>query len=902
MEKNHFIRSILFDPKSPSTLLMSTAGGEDKDDEKGHSTTPNKFQPRTFWAEDGVGCNSEETSALMLLLQQRDESNTLSSKEYSCQILSKQYRKIMLDCIEQCDERLAQQEMADDSNTDESESNILSVEQMELLKLTHTIAYLCEIYLLNAPETGSNDYISSSTTSSTSGIVTADMVRYLRYCHTYSLNEYIASQIPESEWKQGEPQQPQQQQNWDVINAMLNSPQPEYYSHKGSSTSTNTSPYWELLRKLILRGQFDTAWAVLSRHSACRRSAGNVYESSKGTHVPTVVKEDNEAFGILQALLLSAPLPGGRYDDDDDGLELLDKMHKTSDGMDVESEEDETNMLHGIPRNAYKQWNVNTSPFEENEFQVQAAMHVFKVWKIHVEQVMTMNQSVANLLRRIPMIQTCIFDTILHTKQSFTDNDTWAERLLAELLFVQPDINKENVHIRASDWIKICTGMEVDNDQNTIEDTFVHIMMEDAGSVIKALKLYGGSSGAALPTTMTALLCSLLVETGRIELSQQTFDIETELITAAASSILSSFSMQNQHGVGMALCTQFLKPHVIPENPIVTAYLAEVLPRHFPETDAEVIGLLEQCRDAINRGSQRIQEACDSLAFSRCLQHEKRGNLPKAVGIIMRGIEFASCFGSEMTGNADDPQYQHFATSYTRTICFRRLTVICASLVTRILELISDCLFSSNKEDTLSLTVLLKESQDIRSIISTDDISRLVSFDPSICLFQYVVDIGWNFVHGENHLAAMNIIHCLEERRDVNGSVIILANKSLYGHLLSIAYKILTVEDETPFSKALASFDVQGMRVLFCRMTQYSSHEDDEGSSSSISSVRMSKLHEDISEESMRLALGKGLMRAFIVQNQKNAEKHRKGSNQEKDVRHVWKTTQGMDQLLGPSL
>jgi hypothetical protein len=64
----------------------------------------------------------------------------------------------------------------------------------------------------------------------------------------------------------------------------------------------------------------------------------------------------------------------------------------------------------------------------------------------------------------------------------------------------------------------------------------------------------------------------------------------------------------------------------------------------------------------------------------------------------------------------------------------------------------------------------------------------------------------------------------------------------------------------------------------------------------------MSKLHEDISEESMRLALGKGLMRAFIVQNQKNAEKTRKGSNQEKDVRHAWKTTQGMDQLLGPSL
>lgn len=925
------INPILFDPKSPSTLLITGVEGEAtaQDDtnkkEEGHKS--NKFQ--TFWVEDGVGCNSEETSALMLLLQQRDEANALNPKEYSSHMLSKQYRKIMLDCIEQCDERLAEQEAHSEAfkeqqeQEEEVEQRMLSAEQMELLKLTHTVAYLCEIYLLDASEVGSNSYYPSSSNSisrssiSTSGIVTADTVRYLRYCHTYSLDEYIAQQTPESELLQKE-----EGEQLDVINTMLNSPQPEYYCYNNNSnnnnnalSSTTTSsttitsnipPYWELLRKLILRGQFDTAWAVLSRHSACRRSAGNIYEQSKVAPVPTIVKEDNEAFGIIQALLLSAPLPGGRNDDNDDGLEqLLDTIHNKLDGMDLEeSTEDETNLLPGIPRNAYKQWNRSSPSLdgkENNEFQVQAAMHVYKLWKIHVEQVMTMNLSVVNLLRRIPMIQTCVFDIILHTKQSFTHNDTWAERLLAELLFVQPDINKENIHIRARDWIKICTGMEVDNDQNTIEETLVQIMMEDAGSVIKALKLYGGSSGAALPTTMTALLCSLLVETGRIELSQQTFDIETELITAAASSILSSFSMQNQHDVGMALCTQFLKPHVIPENPIVTAYLAEVLSHHFPEADAEVIGLLEHCRDAVSRGSRRIFDACDSLVFSRGLQHEKRGDFPKAVTMIMRGLEFASHFGSEMIENDQDPQNQHFASSYTRTICFRRLTSICANLATRILELTSACLFSANEEDSFCLTELLKESVHMKDIISSDDISRLVSFDPSICLFQYVVDVGWNFVHGDYHLAAMGIINCLKEQRDVDGSVIILANERLFGYLLSIAYKILTTEDETPLSKALASFDVQGMRVLFCRMTQYSSHEDDTGNTTT-TDVRMSRLHEDITEESMRLALGKGLMRAFIVQNKKNAEKSRKGLNQELDDSHAWKTPQGMDQLLGPSL
>jgi hypothetical protein len=313
-----------------------------------------------------------------------------------------------------------------------------------------------------------------------------------------------------------------------------------------------------------------------------------------------------------------------------------------------------------------------------------------------------------------------------------------------------------------------------------------------------------------------------------------------------------------------------------------------------------VIGLLEQCRDAVIRGSQRILDACDSLAFSRALQYETRGDFAKAVGLILRGLEFASSFGSEMLQDVPDPQDHHYPSIYTRTMCFRRLTVICASLASRILELMSSCLFSANENDTLSLTESLKESKHIMSIISSDDntVSRLVSFDPSICLFQYVVDIGWNLVHGDNHHAALGIIHCLKERRDVDGSVIILANARLYGYLLSAAYKILTVEDEEgPLSKASASFDVQGMRVLFCRMTQYSSQEEEDGDH-----VKRSKLHEDITEDSMRLALGKGLMRAFIVQNRRMTEKKQHELHQEMDVCHAWNTCEGMDQLLGPSL
>ena len=71
------------------------------------------------------------------------------------------------------------------------------------------------------------------------------------------------------------------------VGKLLELPQPEYYLPGG---------FWVLLRKLVLKGCLEDAWAVLSAHSACHRCANDF----DGYEDPTL-EEDRDAFGIIQS-------------------------------------------------------------------------------------------------------------------------------------------------------------------------------------------------------------------------------------------------------------------------------------------------------------------------------------------------------------------------------------------------------------------------------------------------------------------------------------------------------------------------------------------------------------------------------------------------------------------------
>jgi hypothetical protein len=822
-ERPSTVRAAAFDPKSPSTLILPSTTSDNG------NTSLNAFV-----ADNGIGCNAEETSALMRIIDARDSylesvaKATASTPMMHPKALCKTYRQQLIECIQQWEERIGDLDAGMDlrAKQNDDEAKLADEESIELLKLTHTIVQLCETFLLDDEDDIDGEmHLSLSKSSNTSGTVTADTVNYLRYNLMTDSNTYLEAKLG----------------NELDMEQLLEMDQPEYYNPSGDGNSM--TPYWCLVRKLILRGCLNEAWAVLSRHSACKRSSESV---AHGGYVDPTVQDDNEAFALIRALLLSAPIPGGRDEINDDGLGL------------EEDEIEEEELLGGIEPSAYKQWDADEQGLD---FNIHAILNLHKTWKNTVKDMVLTHTPLRNLMRRLPMLQECVWEVILNTSKCYQSDDVWAERLTAELVFVQPMISKEDIHVRAADHMKQSSSQLNRDEASAVEEILLQIMKGNAGVVIQALNSYGGGSSAALPATMSALLCNLLVENGKIELSQLSFDIETELFLSASSAILSSFAMQNHNDVGVRLSTHLLQPHVIPENNRVTAFVAETLCRYWPKSDAETKSLLESCKESVCRGSRRIVDACDSLAFTRSMHHVETRNVEKSVSLLIRGIEMASFFGLEVENNAHT-QY------FLRTICFRQLTITCSNSTAFILKQIFDCFLAPIEEiDVAVLTEPLQSGRIIVDTVTECSVVHLIESDPSVLLLKYVVDLGLSLILGEKSKAANAIINCLEDKQSTDGSIIVLAHAGFYGYLLSSAFDILVAEDSNAnLASATSSFDLIGMQVLFSRFTQYCSEDKIYFNQESASTLRP-----DVTPYRMREALGKGLMRAFICENAKIA-------------------------------
>ena len=120
------------------------------------------------------------------------------------------------------------------------------------------------------------------------------------------------------------------------------------------------------------------------------------------------------------------------------------------------------------------------------------------------------------LFRRFPQLQQ-ILSVLLGTVPSSIAKSTtltWSEVLLVELLYSRPDIAPDDVAVRANAAMSAVGG---GNGSSTLQGIVLSIMNGSAGQVVETMfSLCGGSSGAALPATMTSLLCNLLVDAGHI--------------------------------------------------------------------------------------------------------------------------------------------------------------------------------------------------------------------------------------------------------------------------------------------------------------------------------------------------------------------------------------------------
>lgn len=821
------IRPMHWDPLSPASLLLPSTNDASEGDSQ------QVLRLERFLADDGVGCNDHETSALMKLLDAQEayfaseelgEWNALKS-------LSKSYRRALRDCLkgwEEAAEKTSDAEANDEVN-------------LELLKIVYAVTQLSEIYLLMPP---SGEYEDTATLP---GAVTADTVRYLRLHHMQDAFSLAGDDTS--------------------IEDILESSQPE-----------QLAGYWKVVQTLVLRGCLDEAWALLSHHSICRRSFAFPQNETLDEYHAATLAQDQKSFLALRAILLSAPLPGGRAEVDDAGLD---------EASNEDSESNETH-IEEIPRSAYMLWESSGSSVN-NDFPVtynpHAANSAYKTWKRYVKDTSLLD----SLTRRVPQMQTIL--SILRGQFDGIVFGSWSEALCAELLYIRPALRPDDLHVRTARMMEKF-GVAV---SGSFDEVILSVMKGNAARVIQVLYDLGGGSGAALPATMvrvalcpclscvlmhfltdslsdlpvyykkTSLLANLLTEAKLMpseSLSKEasSYCIQTELLLSASQAILSSLT-SSQVGIGVRLSTRLLLPHATPDGNVrVTATLGETLERYAPPSDAETRSLLSLCRPLVERKSVRVLDGCVSLILSRyrhCVAAKRPGG---AVHWLLRGIDF------EKLVYADDSNENGHYGTWQRVLA----SGICGSFLTTYCVKTSQSLLKGlvESESSGNLGWDFSAAKDMVESIREDDMSASARMIQQVKLLFHVFDIARAIVEGEGDEAiARNIVACLEEtpNDDDDGVVAPLAHPSMYGHFLSLAFDILKRDEERyecggSQDRFNSSFDVNGIHILMGRFTQIELQSD--GDFETVEAV--STVGEG---SSSKKALCNGLMRAFVSEN-----------------------------------
>jgi hypothetical protein len=439
-----------WDPRAPATLLLPTVDA-DASNNNNKDGAPSSFFMNTTISHDGVGCNTHETSCLMNLLDANDVYLESKVGNLAHKSLSKVYRKALCECLEGWDKELASK--GDDVDL------AVHTESLELLKIAYAVTHLSETFLLLAPNDSALDYYEN--TSLLPGAVTADTVRYLRLHHMGD----ASAGADES-----------------VVDQMLDSLHPDQV---GGGTV-----YWKLVVSYLVRGCLEEAWALLSRHSICRRSFDDTIEALDEYH-ETTLAEDREGFLALRDILLSAPLPGGRNDEHDDGNEE----------EEGEDEEEIQEYLEGIPASAYRLWETGQASREgaggdyPATFNPHAAQHVYRNWK----QALAALPALHKLKRRVPQLNTLL--AILSGDFKRIEFDSWAEALCAELLYKLPNLRPDDMNVRAA---RVMEQYGVFT-KGGFEEVVLSVMKGNAGRVIQVMHELGGGSGAALPAVMVSV-------------------------------------------------------------------------------------------------------------------------------------------------------------------------------------------------------------------------------------------------------------------------------------------------------------------------------------------------------------------------------------------------------------
>ena len=491
---NGGLRGSGFDPKSPSALML--VGDNTSADSDGG------VDLSVLYSDDGVGCNQFETAALMRMLDARDEimpPGGQSPGASGLRALSREYRRSVRDCMAGWEEQLA----SEDGSLGEEERK-QSEGNLELLKLSSAFVHLSEIYLL--PRGGDNSSgnagrpsksgpnsmdiddggTASNSNSNIPGSATADTVQYLRFNFEDADSVFVILGTTSDE-----------------VQTMMNSEIPEHYTSSANGGSDG-SLFWSLVEAYALRGCLREAWAILTHHSAARRvheaALRGTFDDPSASAAEPFLCEDRDALEILKGIMLGAPLPGGIDTENDHGLGGEDDDNDEDGaiamrGLDQDDDEDDIHLVKGVARKSYQLWDQSSEAYHPR-----TAANTHQTWQTAVGRLMTQAGPVQGMMHRTPRLRRLL--SILRGQFDGIAFQSWEESLRAELLYVRPSVRPNDIATRAA--IAMKKFSTVDEKEEAMRKIMFNIMSGDAGTAIASLQGMGGSSGAALPTTLVS--------------------------------------------------------------------------------------------------------------------------------------------------------------------------------------------------------------------------------------------------------------------------------------------------------------------------------------------------------------------------------------------------------------
>ena len=611
-----------WDPKCPSSLVVPCRDQQNA-----------SFRLDSLSANTGTGASVYETSALLKMLQPRqsDSGSDESPTEYMERV-----RRALYGCIEEWE--TAQQDGADESDESESGSKSESVAvKIELCKIIHTVLHLSQIFL---DPTGHDTRNKKNSNKNTAGAATAAMVRHLRFCHMDDLEERVLTFIEQ------------------------HSLNPERHDE-----------YWALLEELVVRGCLEDAWALLSHHTICLPfgQEGTDDENDQNDRdkmrdgvleMDESIRKDFASLSKLKVLLLSAPLPGGRtdaYDGIGIGSGSIGVDDEGSSGRDkdgTEGDTDATVWLQGVGKDDFLLWeSSSSSPLSSSSsvshsrgdsvvsgYSYHTAAAARSTWLRHVEET-----DFGYLLRRLPRLRGCI--GLLRGDVSAIQFMSWPEALCSELLYSRPHLAPSDIGRRMQHLMEVHGGP---GGRSGLEGVLLDVACGNGGAAVNALYKLGGSSGAALPATLTFVFADWLSRSNRLfggangnlgmtndgDTDEDDNDsVVVRLLVSASEALLSSHS-GDRRDVGVRLASLLLVPHVDPLKDRIGALLGNILGHHWPVTDAEADVLLGLSRSLLeHQKNVLVLEGCSRLVLARHQSYLAEDNHAGAFVWVLRGLE-----------------------------------------------------------------------------------------------------------------------------------------------------------------------------------------------------------------------------------------------------------------------